>query len=414
MVRESLFALSLVLSCMAAAEVRQSLAYGPRASGSDAQTYDLYLPAAADGLSGDAPFFLFLHGGAWCAGSKGDGAAILREMAGDGFACASMDYALSSIGGGGATFDDMLRDIDAMVSHLAGEFRRAGASAPPRIAIGGMSAGGHLAMLYAYDEANPDVLGLGLRHELGIACVFSDCGPSDLASREFAIAGKAGMKCRGGEMRRWFEYLVGIKPGESTPGSLRMGLAKYSPVGLICEKSPPTVAVYCETGRAPGSDVGTDGIVAAQNFHALTNRLAACRVQTSAFFERRPHCSALPADGRLRKAVFAAVRRRLGPGTYCNPMPLPGIPISRNVRDPEPADLGRPQYRELADPTLLVEGSTIYCYPSDDMAWKSVDGGATWKKIDIVVRYAGHRGIHGLCGMTPCMRRNDSRIGGKK
>jgi len=81
-------------------------------------------------------------------------------------------------------------------------------------------------------------------------------------------------------------------------------------------------------------------------------------------------------------------------------MSLPGVPISRGVRD----SVGKPQYRELADPTLLVEGRTIYCYPSNDMAWKSVDGGATWTKIDIGIRDVGyaptvvrHRGRYLLC-----------------
>ena len=92
------------------------------------------------------------------------------------------------------------------------------------------------------------------------------------------------------------------------------------------------------------------------------------------------------------------------PPTYCNPMSLPGIPISRNTRDTGANFAGKPQHRELADPSLLVEGNTIYCYPSNDMAWKSTDGGATWKKIDIGVRDIGyaptiakHKGRYLLC-----------------
>ena len=92
------------------------------------------------------------------------------------------------------------------------------------------------------------------------------------------------------------------------------------------------------------------------------------------------------------------------PSTYCNPMSLPGIPISRNTRDTGANFAGKPQHRELADPSLLVEGNTIYCYPSNDMAWKSTDGGATWKKIDIGVRDIGyaptiakHKGRYLLC-----------------
>ena len=300
-----------ILPFLAAADVRLLLAYGPRTEGRDAQTYDLYLPSGADGAGGGAPFFLFLHGGAWCGGDKGNGAALLREMSENGFACASMDYALSRVDGGGANFDAMLRDIDDMVSHLAGEFRRMGASTSKAIAIGGMSAGGHLAMLYAYDETNPSVLGLNLRHELRIGCVFSDCGPSDLASREFEIAGSAGFKCPEQKRARWMDELVGGECGSSNSKSLRERLWKYSPVHLVNMSTPPTVAVYCRTHKVAGSDVWTDGIVAEQNFHALTNRLAMCGVETSAFLKRRPHCAALAEDRKLRTAVFAAIRKHL-------------------------------------------------------------------------------------------------------
>ena len=89
------------------------------------------------------------------------------------------------------TFDEMLADIDAMVSHLPGLAKAIGISIP-RIAIGGSSAGGHLSLLYAYDGANPSVLGLGLKHSVPVACVFSDCGPSDLASRRARSRNGAG------------------------------------------------------------------------------------------------------------------------------------------------------------------------------------------------------------------------------
>lgn len=86
--------------------------------------------------------------------------------------------------------------------------------------------------------------------------------------------------------------------------------------------------------------------------------------------------------------------------TYCNPMSLPGIPISRNTRNPKPGEADRLQHRELADPSLLAVGRTLYVYPSNDMAWKSTDGGASWRKIDI--------GVHDI-GYAPTIVRHKNR-----
>lgn len=42
------------------------------------------------------------------------------------------------------------------------------------------------------------------------------------------------------------------------------------------------------------------------------------------------------------------------PTTYCNPMSLPGIPISRNTREGVADFAEKRQHHELADPSSLV------------------------------------------------------------
>ena len=177
------------------AYVCKDLPYGGRLVGkgtmhaNSAQTYDLFLPGNVGEIKQSAPFYLFVHGGAWRRGSKSGRAEMFAEMAEQGFVVASMNYVLCNAEQGDPhTFAEMLADIDAMVSHLPSLAKAAGISIP-RIAIGGSSAGGHLSLLYAYDGANPSVLGLGLKHAVPIACVFTDCGPSDVASPEFIVAG---------------------------------------------------------------------------------------------------------------------------------------------------------------------------------------------------------------------------------
>ena len=78
------------------AYVCNDLQYGGRQLGkgtkdaNSAQTYDLYLPGNVGEIDRDAPFFLFVHGGAWKRGSKaGRYVKLFAEMAEQGFAVAS-------------------------------------------------------------------------------------------------------------------------------------------------------------------------------------------------------------------------------------------------------------------------------------------------------------------------------------
>ena len=304
-------------ACAAEPVVERTRAYGLRLVGSGAahkdvaQTYDLYLPAPKGKIPADAPFFLFIHGGAWMAGSKENGAPLLRAMAKQGFVCASMNYALAAPGKSGAcSFADMVKDVDLMVGRLPDLFQELGLKAK-KIAIGGLSAGGHLSLLYAYDGANPSVMNLGLRHAVPIACVYSDCGPTDLASKEFEIAGRAGQKEDPVRQTAWASVLSGGSPAETDPDVVRKRLARFSPVTLVTAKVPPTIALYGETHKVKGTDVGTDGIVARQNYDALTNSLTSVGAPFTAKLTKFPHCQALGRDPRLVPWLLKELRSHL-------------------------------------------------------------------------------------------------------
>ena len=314
--------------------VCKNVAYGPRQIGKGAthpnvaQTYDLYLPAEIGNIPENAPFFLYVHGGAWVGGHKGWGTAFLSAMAKSGFVVASMNYVLCDSGRGDEHgFADMLRDIDAMVAHLPRIAEAAGIKIR-KLAIGGSSAGGHLSLLYAYDGASPSVLGLGLGHAVPVACVFSDCGPTDVSSPEFAVAG---IDPYNGDLRTWtanFGVLCGLGRGCGDLQKIVREAARYSPVNLVSADCPPTICLYGSSGavltskkfvcadgmKRPYSDlwkmmgseeeprrfVRTDGIVAVQNYESLTNRLAAAKVPYAARIEQAPHCQVI---GRKPKTV---------------------------------------------------------------------------------------------------------------
>ena len=333
------------------AHVCRDLIYGPRQPGSGAahadvaQTYDLYLPAAAGKYPSDAPFLVYIHGGAWSGGKKSDVATVCADLAENGLAVMSVNYALDNRAKGGAhTFADMLRDIDLAVAHVPRLAQAAGLEVS-RIAVGGSSAGGHLALLYAYDAATPARLDLGLAHTLPVACVFSDCGPTDLASPEFAVAGMESVKMSFAECAGTINLLCGGARANAPVQAVIARATRHSPVALVSPSCPPTILLYCESARimtekpylpSPGqkdkepyaalwrtyalnakvpANIGTDGIVAVQNFHALTNRLTAAGVPCDAQLAHYPHCQALPRSSKARQWLADALKARLAAPT---------------------------------------------------------------------------------------------------
>lgn len=103
---------------------------------------DLFTPSGApSGL----PTLLYLHGGAWALGDKSDAAVErLMPIVAKGFAVASANYRLVP----SVTHPAPIHDVKAAVRWLRANAGDLGLD-PDRIAIGGASAGGHLASLTA-------------------------------------------------------------------------------------------------------------------------------------------------------------------------------------------------------------------------------------------------------------------------
>ncbi len=97
---------------------------------------DLYMPAAAD----NPPLIVYVHGGAWRFGSR-DSVSVI-DLVEHGFAVASVSFRLSPV----APLPAQVHDIKGAIRFLranAGEY----GYDPERIAITGVSSGGHLAAL---------------------------------------------------------------------------------------------------------------------------------------------------------------------------------------------------------------------------------------------------------------------------
>jgi acetyl esterase/lipase len=135
---------------------------------------DLYVPDVRP-----APVCIWLHGGGWMRGARGDRAEQrLVPMAESGVAVAAVEYRLS----GQATFPAPLDDARAAVRWLRAHAADHGLDAA-RVGAWGASAGGHLAALLALTADGSDA-------EMGdssVQAVVTWFVTSDLVQREFDV-----------------------------------------------------------------------------------------------------------------------------------------------------------------------------------------------------------------------------------
>lgn len=106
-------------------------------NGHERQVLDLYVPNAGIAGSESKPLIVWIHGGAWRAGSKNRHPALplIRE----GFAVASINYRLSQH----AIFPAQIHDCKAAIRWLRAHADQYGYDAS-KIGVWGSSAGGHL------------------------------------------------------------------------------------------------------------------------------------------------------------------------------------------------------------------------------------------------------------------------------
>jgi arylformamidase len=88
---------------------------------------------------GDAPIFVFIHGGYWRMLSQKESSLMADNMIANGAAFAAINYSLAP----GASIDEIVRQCRAALAWIYNNAEKYGVD-PYRIHIGGSSAGGHL------------------------------------------------------------------------------------------------------------------------------------------------------------------------------------------------------------------------------------------------------------------------------
>lgn len=191
--------------------------------GSDnAQKADIFLPANRS--QADTKVLLIIHGGGWMAGDKKDMEGLvpkIQALLGD-YAIVNMNYRLAAMTPLRYMLPTQSDDIRSVMNYIGSNADEFGVK--PEFVVLGYSAGGHLAMLYAYkyDE------------ERRVKAVVNIAGPSNLD--DVAYHNNMG-----------FSFLMNYI---TNPSDLPSGMTQSvfgSPVTWVSSKSQPTISFYGST-----------------------------------------------------------------------------------------------------------------------------------------------------------------------
>jgi acetyl esterase/lipase len=113
---------------------------------------DVFRPRDVERRRAAAPVLLYIHGGGWMIGSKGQQGRMLKHAVAEaGWICVSISYSLSPH----ATFPDHLLDVKRAIGWVRQNIRTYGGD-PSFIVLAGGSAGAHLASLAALTPNDPE------------------------------------------------------------------------------------------------------------------------------------------------------------------------------------------------------------------------------------------------------------------
>lgn len=152
--------------------VQRDLAYVP--GGHERQKLDLYLPK---GAGKPLPVIVWVHGGAWKAGSKENNP--LLAFAGKGYAVASINYRLSQH----ALFPAQIEDCKTAIRWLRAHAKTYTLN-PDKIGVAGSSAGGHLVALLGTAGEVKELEGKAgnMDQSSQVQCVVDLFGPTDFST----------------------------------------------------------------------------------------------------------------------------------------------------------------------------------------------------------------------------------------
>lgn len=195
---------------------------------------DAYLPP--ERFTRPVPAVVFIHGGGWTGGGKGEGVAtgIARMLAENGYACFSIDYALNTATkteDGKTTITKVVwpqnfYDCKTAIRYVRKNAKDFGID-PARIAVMGASAGAHLALLVASTKDSEKWNAGGLYPEVSneVSAVVEFYGRHDISR----------------DRRQHFSG--------PTPEETETNVKDASPTTHITAKMPPVLAIQGDADK---------------------------------------------------------------------------------------------------------------------------------------------------------------------
>ena len=207
-------------------EVLRDVAYV--SAGHERQKLDLYLPAGVE----KPPLVVWVHGGAWRAGSKDNPRGVVPLLEAK-FAVASMNYRLSQH----AIFPAQLEDCKAAIRFLRANEEKYGYDGD-RIGVWGASAGGHLVSLLGTTGHTREFdVGEHTQVSSRVQAVCSWFGPSDFLQMDQQAGGRG--RLRHHDPNSPESRLIGGPIGQNEEKARRA-----SPITSIRPDAPPFLLMH--------------------------------------------------------------------------------------------------------------------------------------------------------------------------
>lgn len=228
-------------------DVMTDISYGEE----EAQKFDLTIP---QGIGKELSLAVFIHGGAWFGGDKSYETDKTQYMAEKGMISANVNYRLLSTERKELDCDTLLEDIDNAIAKIVEVCGEKGYSIGKAM-LWGKSAGGHIALMYAYTCKEKSAVDIGL--------VYSICGPTDMSDTNYFSKTEFTTE----QVLLLQSGLTGkdVTADNFLDDSIQSELARVSPVSYVDENSVPTIFNSC----------GRDNLIPVSNAQRLEKALKA-------------------------------------------------------------------------------------------------------------------------------------------